>query len=72
MFDFLFILVFLCRRGIKQFDVHFSRIILVLFPSKDGKDSDYERINGCEGVCFPPELASFVFMIIMIKVLFPI
>ena len=59
-FDFCLYLFLLCRWGIKHFYVHFWRIRLVLFPSKHGKDATYE------------ESASFVFIVIMINVLFPI
>ena len=44
----------------------------LLFPSKDGKDAVREGRNGRKGVYFPPESASFPFIINMIKVLFPI
>ena len=58
------------RRGNRQFDVHFWRARFVLFPSKDGKDAAYEGRIGWKGVYFPPESASFVFVVNMIKVLF--
>ena len=61
----------LCGRGNKHFDVHFWRIRLVLFASKDGKDAAYEGRNGWKSVYFPPESASFAFVSNVIKVLFP-
>ena len=33
---------FLCQRRYKHFDIHYWRIKLVLFPSKDGKEAAYE------------------------------
>ena len=63
---------FLCRRGVKHFDVNFWPIRPVLFLSKDKKDAVCEKRNGRRGVYFPPESASFVFMDNMIEVLFPI
>ena len=62
----------LSRRGNKHFDVHFRWIKLVLFPSKDGKDVACEGRNGWKSVYFPPESASIVFVVNMIKVLSPI
>ena len=60
----------LYRRGNNHFDVPFRRIGPVLFPSKDGNDAFRERKNGRMGVYFPPELASFPLINLMIKVLF--
>ena len=51
----------LCRRGNNHFDVHLRRIGPHFFLSKDGKDAVREGRNGRKGVCFPPELASFLF-----------
>ena len=62
----------LCRRGNKHFDVHFRRIGPYFFLSKDRKDAGCEGRNGWKGVYFPLELASFDFIVNMIKVLFPI
>ena len=62
----------LCRRGNNHFDVHFRRIGLYSFLSKDGKDAVREGKNGRKSVYFPPESASFSLINIMIKVLFPI
>ena len=68
-----FVYIFLlCRCENKHFDVHFWRIRLVLFPSKDGKVAAYEWGKRWKGVKFLPELASVVFIVIMIKALFPI
>ena len=46
--------------------------MLVISPSKDGEDVAYEGRNGLKGVSFPPESASFVFVIITIEIFFPI
>ena len=51
----------LCRRGNDHFDVHFRRIGLYFFLSKDVKDAVREGRNGRKGVYFPPESASFLF-----------
>ena len=61
----------LCRREGNQFDVHFWRIRFVLSPSKIGKDAAFEGRNGWKSVYLPPGSASFVFVVNMIKVLFP-
>ena len=50
-----------CRRGNKHFDLHFWRIGLVPFPSKDGKDAVHERRSGRRGVYFPPNSAFFLY-----------
>ena len=71
-FIFCFYYHLLCRRGNKHFDVHLWWIRLVFFSSKGGKDAVCEGRNGWKSVYFPPELASFVFVVSMIKVLFPI
>ena len=47
-------------------------IRLVHFESKNEKNAAYEARNGWKGVYFPPESAFFVFMVYMIKTLFPI
>ena len=60
------------RRGNKRFDVHLRRIRSVHSPSKDGKHASYEKINGWEGVYFPPESAFEPLMLYFVKVLFPI
>ena len=62
----------LCRRGNNHFDVHFRRIGLYFFLSKDGKDAVCEGRNGRKGVYFPPASASFSLINYMIKVLFPV
>ena len=46
--------------------------MVVLFPWKNGIDAVYEGINGWKGVYFPPESASFVFIVNVFKVFFPI
>ena len=70
-FDLCLYYYLLCWRGNKHFDVHFWRIKLVFFLSKDGKDATYERRNGWKSVFFPPETASFVFEVNMIEIFFP-
>ena len=62
----------LCQRGNRHFVVRFWQISLLHFPSKDGKDAAYEGRNGWKGVFFPPESAYSVFIVIMIKVPFPV
>ena len=62
----------MCRRGNKHFDVHFRRIRLVLFPSKNGKNAACERRKGWKRFYFLPESAFFVFIANMMKVIFPI
>ena len=51
-----------CRRGNNHFDVHFRRIGLVPFLSKDGNDAVREGRNGWKSVYFPPESASFPYL----------
>ena len=66
-FDHLIVLIFIVPG---HFDVHFRRIMLVHFSSKDRKGGAYEGKNGWKGVYFPPESAIFVFVDNMIKELF--
>ena len=61
----------MCRRGNNHFDVHFSRIGPVLFPSKAGKDAILkEEMNG--EVFFSHQSQHFSCIDNIIKVLFPI
>ena len=69
---FVYVFIYLCRRGTNHFDVHFRRIGPYFSPSKDGKDAVREGRNGRKGVYFPPESASFTLIYSMIEVLFPI
>ena len=62
----------MCRRGKKHFDVQFWRISFVPFPLEDGKEASYEVRNWWKGAFFPPESAAFVFLVNIIKALFPI
>ena len=71
MFSLCFFL-FPRRRGNNHSDVHFRRIVLYFFLSKNGKDVVREGRNGRKGVYFPPESASFSLINNMNKVLFPI
>ena len=58
--DHWFMLLSLCRRGNKHFDIHLRLIRLVYFPSKDGKDAVCKGRNGRKCVYFPPESAYFL------------
>ena len=72
LFDILFVINFFVSARNTPFDVHFQRIRLLHYPPKGGKDAAYEGRNAWKGVHFRPESAFFVFILILIKVLFPI
>ena len=71
LFDFMSMFLFLCQGGNKHFDVHFRRIKLVHFLSKDGKDAFVkEEMDG--EMFISRQRWNFSFIDNMIKVLFPI
>ena len=73
--DLIFCFLFhylLNQCGNQHFDVLLSRTRLVLFLPKYGKDAACEGRKGWKGVHLPPESASFVFLVNLIKILFPI
>ena len=70
IFDLLFMLYFLCRRGIDHFGGHFRRIGPVLFLSKDENVAVREEEKDGDVFISPQKLHLFSLINRMIKVLF--
>ena len=71
-FGVLIVLISMCRYGNKHFDVLSWGVRLFHFPSNHGKGVTYEGRKGRKSICFPLQFAFFIFIVNMIKVLFPI